>query len=110
MAGEAHGRRGAEGTMTEQEALQILGLGSGASADAVDFAYHNLITKVHSDLAAARNLTQARDTLMHRARFDGHGPVPRVGTVPLIPERTVEPVTPVGTVGFLGAENTYWRL
>jgi uncharacterized membrane protein YjgN (DUF898 family) len=122
--------------MTEQEALLILGLQPGASAEAIDDSYHNLIAKLHPDESGARYLSRARDTLLRRAGTPsgGDGPAhqPAQTSVPSIPEHkaaaaaapsrpppaqfgpSVGRATPAaprpGAVHFLGTEGAYWRL
>src|ERR1700745_3862977 len=106
--------------MTEQEALQILGLQPGASADAIDHAYHNLIAKLHPDESGARYLTQARDKLRQQASTQnkGAGLSPHYDTGARIADRpagmVLRPVAlrppALRAVRFLGSEKAYWRL
>ena len=46
------------GTMTRQDALRVLGLGEGASEEAITIAYRNLIKKVHPDHGGSDLLAQ----------------------------------------------------
>src|SRR5262249_13591789 len=112
--------------MTQQEALQILGLQPWASAHAIDNAYYALVAKQRPNEAAVRNLPQARDTLLRHAQVRAggaaqhpHSSVPSIGSArptTVAPSRpTTEPVaTPAvqaqNTVRFLGLEKAYWRL
>jgi DnaJ family protein C protein 19 len=60
--------RAANGKMTREEALAVLGLKEGASRDEIQAAYKRLMQKVHPDVggtqALASRLNQARDTLL----------------------------------------------
>ena len=57
-----------EKTMTEKEALEILGLQQGASKKEIIESYNKLIKKNHPDLGGSdwitKRLNQARDTLL----------------------------------------------
>jgi uncharacterized membrane protein YjgN (DUF898 family) len=109
--------------MTEQEALQILGLQPGASTEVIDHAYHNVIAKLHPDETGARYLTQARDKLLQQASMASEGAAPsaHATTGPRIAERqagiaarvvpSMSPRPPaLRAVRFLGSEKAYWRL
>ena len=55
--------------MTRTEALEVLGLGEGATVDDVKRAYRDLIKKVHPDTVGgstylAKKLNEARDVLL----------------------------------------------
>lgn len=72
--GRAEGSRKSEnvatGTMTEEEALDILGLEKGASDSEVKEAYKRLMGQVHPDKGGndwmASKLNEARQTLMKK--------------------------------------------
>ncbi len=57
--------------MDEHEALQILGLERGASADAIKKAHRRLMTKLHPDSGGsnflATQINQAKDLLLGKA-------------------------------------------
>ena len=63
-------RRGAAGSMTRAEALEVLGLAEGASADEIIGAHRTLMKKFHPDhggsTALAARVNQAKDVLMQR--------------------------------------------
>ena len=70
-AGDAHGEArspsGRRGRMTREEALQVLGLSSSATADDVRREYRRLMKKMHPDLGGssylAAKINEARDVL-----------------------------------------------
>lgn len=66
-AGEA-GRAPSPGKMTEEEALQILGLERGAKRDAIVQAHRNLMKRLHPDQGGstwlASRVNEARDLLL----------------------------------------------
>jgi hypothetical protein len=73
--GDAHRSRRPDlqrGTMTEQEAYEILGLQPGAGPDLVRAAHRALIKKLHPDQGGstylASRVNQAKDFLLHRHR------------------------------------------
>jgi uncharacterized membrane protein YjgN (DUF898 family) len=105
--------------MTEQEALQILGLQPGASAESIVRAYQNLIVTQRPDEAGGKYFALAKDTLLRQAQPAGGGAAEplRHSTVPSIPERVTAGAayyspTPRarGAVHFLGLEKAYWRI
>lgn len=67
-AGEARARRA--GTISEDEAYEILGLKKGAAADEIARAHRDLMKKFHPDLggttALAARVNEAKDVLMWR--------------------------------------------
>lgn len=67
-AGEARARRA--GTISEDEAYEILGLKKGAAADEIARAHRDLMKKFHPDLggttALAARVNEAKDVLMRR--------------------------------------------
>ena len=70
--GERHHESTAgQGSMDEAEALQILGLEPGATADAIKKAHRRLMTKLHPDSGGsnflATQINQAKDLLLGKA-------------------------------------------
>jgi len=67
-AGSGQGQAASSGTMTKQEAYQILGLEEGASAAAIRQAHRRLMQRVHPDLGGssflAARINQAKDILL----------------------------------------------
>jgi DnaJ-domain-containing protein 1 len=68
---DAHGRSGGapkNGTMSREEAYEVLGLAPGADAVAVKAAHHRLMSKIHPDLGGstylAAKINQAKDVLL----------------------------------------------
>lgn len=66
-----HGRSGGtpkNGTMSREEAYEVLGLTPGADAAAVKAAHHRLMSKIHPDLGGstylAAKINQAKDVLL----------------------------------------------
>lgn len=66
--GDTRGRRKPSSAMTRKEALEILGLKEGATADQIKEAYRRLMTKLHPDAGGssylAIKLNQAKDLLL----------------------------------------------
>ncbi|MCY4228281.1 MAG: hypothetical protein OXF20_11455 [Gammaproteobacteria bacterium] len=64
-----HQNRANPGVMTQQEALEILGLNSGASKEEVIAAHKKLMQKIHPDKGGssflASQINQAKDTLLN---------------------------------------------
>lgn len=78
-SGREHAQAGSEtrgpssaGAMTEEEALQILGLGAGATPDEIRDAHRSLMKKLHPDQGGstylAARVNQAKELLMSRRR------------------------------------------
>ena len=72
-AGRGDDRRAtADGKMTDQEAYQILGLQTGATADAISQAHRGLMKKFHPDQGGttylASRINAAKDTLLRTHR------------------------------------------
>lgn len=70
QSGANQGGSSVPGTMTEEEALDILGLEKGATDDDVNAAYRRLMGQVHPDKGGndwmASKLNEARQTLLKR--------------------------------------------
>jgi hypothetical protein len=68
--GSSGGARSAGGDMTAEEAYAILGLASGADAEAIKEAHRRLMVKLHPDHGGsdylATKINRARDVLLHR--------------------------------------------
>lgn len=66
------GRAASDGKMTDQEAYQILGLKSGATADEIGHAHRGLMKKFHPDQGGttylASRINAAKDTLLRTHR------------------------------------------
>ncbi len=66
----SRGRQANSGPMTEEEALNILGLASGATAEEVRAAHRRLMKKLHPDQGGsdflARQINEAKDLLLNR--------------------------------------------
>jgi hypothetical protein len=66
------GSTAGQGSMDEAEALQVLGLEPGATADAIKKAHRRLMTKLHPDSGGsnflATQINQAKDLLLGKAK------------------------------------------
>lgn len=66
------GRASSSGTMTREEALEVLGLGASADADAIRAAYRRLMARAHPDQGGstwmAAKLNEARAVLLGRGK------------------------------------------
>ena len=66
----SHGRRGRPGSMSEQEAYQLLGLAKGAGREEIARAHRALMKKFHPDHGGSTDLAarvnEAKDVLMRR--------------------------------------------
>lgn len=71
-AGSRGGGRAGPGTMTEQEAYEVLGLAPGAGAEEIRGAYRTLMKRLHPDQGGttwlAARVNQAKDVLLARHR------------------------------------------
>lgn len=69
-ADRANRRRGAAGSMSEQEAYELLGLAKGASREEIARAHRSLMKKAHPDHGGSTDLAarvnEAKDVLMRR--------------------------------------------
>ena len=68
--GDARGGRSASGSMTAEEAYQVLGLTQGAGAEDIARAHRSLMKKLHPDhggtTSLAARVNQAKDVLLRR--------------------------------------------
>jgi hypothetical protein len=67
---DARGGRSASGSMTAEEAYQVLGLPQGADAEEIARAHRSLMKKLHPDhggsTSLAARVNQAKDVLLRR--------------------------------------------
>jgi hypothetical protein len=69
LDGDAGGDRASSGSMSKEEALEVLGLKLGATHDDILAAHRALMKKMHPDLGGsnylAKKINEAKDVLLH---------------------------------------------